>query len=287
VIRRTCLSTTLCIVAAAAFVLATAAVAAAASHTDLLPETTASPPGATEPIATLSSDSSFLSLLNEADRLYTMRDDMDSLTVAADLYTAVMYSSSVTDDVRFHCLVRLICLYDFKGRFLLADSDEQYAAFRTCEQYARQLIDLYPDSPEGYYRLALSLGRQARVRGILKGIAVAKPVKENFEKSLEKDPTYVNALMALSRMHLEASSLPLSFGSKAKAREYAERAYSLAPDNPAVMVQMARIEYMLGNRDDAIELLVAVLEMDVPEDIRLDILEDREDAKELLSKCLE
>ncbi len=218
-----------------------------------------------------------------AEQLFYGRDEEDVLEEAIEAYTALLENTELTDDQLYLCLQNLTLLHDFKGVNFCTGRDEEMAVFETAQAYAERMIEIAPDRPDGHYLLAVAMGRVARVRGILQSLFMAKPMRDRLENAVKLDPNHVDALRVLSMMYNEAPGWPLSIGNKQKALEYVERAYELNPEDVGVLVQLARMRKHFGKTEEAKALLRLALEIDVPEEKRVDSIEERREAQKLLS----
>jgi len=218
-----------------------------------------------------------------AEQLFHGRDEEATLEKAIAAYMALIENAELTDDQLYVCLQNLVLLHDFKGVNFCEGRDEEMAVFETAQAYAERMVQIAPDRPDGHYLLAVAMGRVARTRGILQSLFMAKPMRDGLEKAVQLDPNHVDALRVLSMLYNEAPGWPVSIGNKQKALEYVERAYELDPEDLGVLVQLARMRKHFGKNEEAKALLRRVLEIEVPQEKRVDSIEERREAEQLLS----
>ena len=113
---------------------------------------------------------------------------------------------------------------------------------------------------------------------------MAMPMRDELENAVQLDPNHVDALRVLSMLYNEAPGWPVSIGNKQKALEDVERAYALDPEDLGGWVQLARRRKHYGKAAAAKALLRRVLEINVPEEDRVDSIEERREAEKLLSE---
>lgn len=116
---------------------------------------------------------------------------------------------------------------------------EEAAAYFTAEADAR------PDRAWTHYILALSLWKSER----------ADEAAEAMRRSLELDGTQVKANVNLSRIENDRGEFDA-------ARDYAEEALVLVPDNAEAAFLLARSLYNLGDKELALEALETSLSLD-------------------------
>ncbi len=219
-----------------------------------------------------------------AEQLFYGRDEEATLEKAIAAYTALLENTELTSDQLYVCLQNLTRLHDFKGVNFCDGRDEEMAVFEAAATYAGRMVEIAPDRPDGHYLLAVAAGRVARTRGILQSLFMAKPMRDELENAVQLDPNHVDALRVLSMLYNEAPGWPVSIGNKQKALEYVERAYALDPEDLGVLVQLARMRKHYGKAEEAKALLRRVLEINVPEEKRVDSIEERREAEKLLSE---
>jgi tetratricopeptide (TPR) repeat protein len=219
-----------------------------------------------------------------AERLFHSRDDEAALEEAIAAYSALIENAELTVDQQYLCLKNLTLLHDFKGVNFCPERDQQMTVFQAAQSYAERMVEIAPERPDGHYLLAVAMGRVARTRGILQSLFMAKPMRDRLENAVELDPNHVDALRVLSMLYNEAPGWPVSIGNKQKALEYVERAYELNPEDIGVLVQLARMRKHYGKTEEAKALLRLALDIDVPEEKRVDSIEERREAQKLLSE---
>lgn len=149
-----------------------------------------------------------------------------------------------------------------KACFTLADlatNDTQRAevAQRGIE-VCRQWLAREPKSAPGHYYLAMNLGQLAQAEApSLAAYHLVHEVEREFQRAAELDVTFDHAGPArtLGLLYFQAPGWPLSIGSKAKAREWLERAAELAPDYPGNQLNLAEARLKWRQREELVDTL--------------------------------
>lgn len=74
-------------------------------------------------------------------------------------------------------------------------------------QFAERAIKVQPNEAEGYYVLAVAMGRLALASPSKEKIAAVKAIKTNAERALKLDPNHGRAWHVLGKWHYEVSGL--------------------------------------------------------------------------------
>lgn len=141
---------------------------------------------------------------------------------------------------------------------------EQLEHYSTGEKLARRCATLYPDSANGYFFLAVALGRVALFEGGKRKIQISKEVKAVAERALQADPKHGGAMHVLGRWNYELADLnfiertvaKIVFGSLPtgasyeQAEKYFTQAVTIEPEKPAHHFELARTLLKL-NRNTA------------------------------------
>jgi tetratricopeptide (TPR) repeat protein len=131
-------------------------------------------------------------------------------------------------------------------RGLVAPDEEKPRWFASSEGLSRRCVALYPDSSEGHFILAVTIGQMTRVVGGKRRIELSKDVKREAEATLSLDPGHPGALHVLGRWNYEVAGLgwlsrvaaKIVYGgvppgaSYGSAKEWFERAIAVRPDMP-------------------------------------------------------
>ncbi len=128
----------------------------------------------------------------------------------------------------------------------LATNDTQRAEVaRRGIAVCRQLLAKEPDSAPGHYYLAMNLGQLAQADApSLTAYRLVHEVEHEFKTAaaLNVRLDYGGPARTLGLLYYQAPGWPLSVGSKSKAREWLERAATLAPDYPENQLNLAEAQ---------------------------------------------
>lgn len=136
----------------------------------------------------------------------------------------------------------------------LATNDMQRAqvAQRGIE-VCRQFLARESKSAPGHYYLAMNLGQLAQAEApSVAAYHLVHEVEREFQRAAELDVKFDHAGPArtLGLLYFQAPGWPLSIGSKAKAREWLERAAELAPDYPGNQLNLAEARLKWRQREE-------------------------------------
>lgn len=109
----------------------------------------------------------------------------------------------------------------------------------------RQLVAREPKSAPGHYYLAMNYGELADAEApSLAAYKLVKEVEREFKTATELDEQFdfAGPVRNLGELYLQAPGWPVSVGGKRKAREWLERAATLAPDYPENLLNLAEAQ---------------------------------------------
>ena len=141
--------------------------------------------------------------------------------------------------------------------------------FRTGKVYAQQAIKIYPTGADGYYALAVAMGRLALAESSTKGkINAVKDIRTNAEMALKYNPNHGRAWHVLGKWHYEVANLnffertavkvmyggfePASMEESIKAYE---RAKQLEPAFALNYLELAKAYKATGQKAKAVQTL--------------------------------
>ena len=122
--------------------------------------------------------------------------------------------------------------------------DERDDLYSTCENYARQAVQLNPKNPDGYFEIAVAIGQLANLRDASYAISSGVPsqVRDNLNQALELNPRHWFAMVVLARWHAEMTARGIGWiygASGERAIELLELAIKTAPKRILVRVEVA------------------------------------------------
>jgi tetratricopeptide (TPR) repeat protein len=126
----------------------------------------------------------------------------------------------------------------------------------------RQALAHKPNSAPGHYYLAMNLGKLAQAKApSLTAYKLVHEVEREFVTAAELDVRfdYAGPARGLGELYFQAPGWPFSIGSKHKAREWLERAVTLAPEYPGNQLNLAEAQWQ-WRETDAFETTMKNLE---------------------------
>lgn len=118
----------------------------------------------------------------------------------------------------------------------------------------RQVLVREPKSAPAHYYLAMNCGQLADAEApSLAAYKLVHEIEREFKTAAELDEHFDHAgpVRNLGELYFQAPGWPLSVGSKRKAREWLERAATLAPDYPENLLNLAEAQLRWRLTDDA------------------------------------
>lgn len=230
------------------------------------------------PLAIFAAPTDLADVLAEADRLYARREEMAHVRQSIDMLEAWLEESPHEYEV----LWRLARAYEWVGRY--ADSADKPGVFGAAVEYAKRAVEAEPTAVDGRYWYALTIGRLGEAQGILRSLSAAGDMRRELETLLELAPDHAGAHFALGMLYYRLPGWPLSFGDNNRALELMSAAVELAPDHTTYRLGLAELLLDMRRRDEAIELLEAIIEMPLTPNEPMESAEDKVKAQELLQR---
>jgi tetratricopeptide (TPR) repeat protein len=166
--------------------------------------------------------------------------------------------------------------------------------FEAARIYAETAIKIRPGEADGYYALAVAMGRRAMIETGKEKVKAVKEIKLNAEKAIQINPNHGRAWHVIGKWHYEVSNLnpiekaalKLLYGgiphsSLQEAINAYERASQLEPYFALNYLELAKAYHRDDQDDKAIEQLkkIPALPAKTEDDPRI-----HKEAKELLDK---
>lgn len=199
---------------------------------------------------------SFASHIERGDALYRQFDNDGALRE----YESALLAAP-TD---FVALSRMIRIYNDQGRLLMHAEGGGLLQSTKALEYAEQMHELYPDSAETYFWLALTKGSMVRFVGISEKAKLGKSVEEYARMAIELDPGYSHAYMILGIFYRMAGELSwfeklvartvfgTDFeGSYEQSVEMLQKSIQLDPGNIFAYYELGRTFHSMERDDDA------------------------------------
>jgi tetratricopeptide (TPR) repeat protein len=180
----------------------------------------------------------------EPNKIFTARAEKEFHRAQAQFQSATNDSTNAWQFAR--------ACFDFSE--LVTNATQRAASARLGIAACRQLLMREPKSAPAHYYLAMNFGELADAEA--PSIAAYKLVHEierEFKTAAELDEhfDFAGPVRNLGQLYFQAPAWPLSIGSKHKAREWLERAATLAPDYPENQLCLAEAQLKWRQRDEA------------------------------------
>ena len=132
-----------------------------------------------------------------------------------------------------------------------------------------------------YYKAAI-MGKYGETKGILKSLALVKPIKKICKDIIKIDPKYAGSYHILGVMYRKLPGF--AGGDKEKSYEYLKKATELEPTFSLHFLELANTCLkMKGKKEEALKYYKIVLNGDFPKD-RIEEKKDKQEAKNKIEK---
>ncbi|OGD11499.1 MAG: hypothetical protein A2W20_09530 [Candidatus Aminicenantes bacterium RBG_16_66_30] len=151
-------------------------------------------------------------------------------------------------------------------------------------EHAKKAVELNPKRPEGHFWLGVCYGVYGEAKGVLKSLALVKPIKEAMRRVLAIDPAYDRggADRVLGRVYHEVPGF--AGGSEKLSLEHLLKAVEYGPRVGLNLIYLADTYISLDRVDDARKTLETILTMEPLPDLLPETAEEREQARERLER---
>ena len=173
-------------------------------------------------------------LLTKADEIYARMQNMSEADEALSLYRQAL---AVMPD-KYEAYWKISRLLYFKG-YYTEKKKEKKTIFSQGVYHAKKAVALNPELPDGYYWQGVNNGKYGETRGVLKSLALVKPIKKDMNKVLELNEAYEDggAHRVLGRVFFKVPGI--AGGSKTKSLEHLEKSKELGPDDMLTRIYLA------------------------------------------------
>ncbi len=216
--------------------------------------------------------------IRQADAYYQQRENPDNLRKAV-----AILEQYVASEPRDYEAWWRIAEYDcYLGR-RLPDTQEKPVVEQGITA-GKRAENLRPNSPEGHFWTGVDEGLLANVRGLLGGLALIGPVKNEMQAVLRLDPDYWQdgAERVLGRLYYR---LPFfKGGNDQRSIQLLEHCLKQYPDNSLTMLYLADSYRAAKRLDDARSLLKEILRLSPAPGNKPDLTQDQAEARKELKK---
>jgi tetratricopeptide (TPR) repeat protein len=216
-------------------------------------------------------------LIAKGDVLYAEMTDMATAQEALEYYRKAM---GIAEN-RYEALWKISRQLYFIGVHN-EKKKEKKTIFSQGVYNAERAIELEPEKVDGYYWRGVNNGKFGEAKGILKSLALVKPIKRDMNKVLELDENYKDggADRVLGRVYFKLPGM--AGGSKKKSLEHLERSKELGPEDALTRVYLGETLLAMKEIEKSKEELEYVLNIEDDDRWITDIKESKKTARELL-----
>lgn len=175
-------------------------------------------------------------------------------------------------------LWKLSLLYSKAGHRLerRTEKDLMMDHYREAEELADACVTLYPDQAECHYVMAVAVGRISDISRARDRVRASRRIKEHVDRTLELDPEHRGAWHLLGVWHSSVANTSgtekfaagvlyggIPKGSNEEAEEALKKAVELDPENILFNLDLARHYLRVDRKEEAIELLERIRNMEI------------------------
>ena len=218
-------------------------------------------------------------LISQGDTLYAEMADMAAAKEALDKYQKALRKA----EDKYEAYWRLARIHYYIGSY--TDSKKEKKAIFSLGIYnAKKAVALEPEKPDGHYWLGVNYGVYGEAKGVLKSLALVKPIKEAMNKVIELDRGYEDGGpdRVLGRVYFKVPGI--AGGSKEKSLEHLLKSKEIGPQDPLTRVYLADTYLALKKVDKAKKELEYVLKVEDDPRWVAGVEETKEKARKLLQK---
>ena len=215
--------------------------------------------------------------IEKADQLCIEMKDMATAKEAEALYLKALGLTDSEYDVYWRMSRILYYIGEHTEK-----KKEKKGIFSRGVYYAEKAVELEPEKPDGHYWLGVNQGKVGETRGVLKSLALVKPIKNAMNKVIELERSYEDGGpdRVLGRVFFKLPGF--AGGDKEKSLEHLLKSKEYGPEDALTRIYLAETYLALKEKDKAREELEYVLNMESDNRWYYAIDENKEVARELL-----
>lgn len=216
-------------------------------------------------------------LVQQGDDLYAQRGDLAKAKEALATYQAALAAAEDAYGVNW----RLARVEYWIGDHT-ADKTAKKQIFQQGINHAKKAIELGPNKVEGHFWLGVCYGVYGEAKGVLKSLALVKPIKEAMRRVLEIDPAYDKggADRVLGRVYHEVPGF--AGGSEKKSLVHLLKAVEFGPHVGLNLLYLADTYISLDQIEKARQTLEYILSMEPEPELIPETEEERVQARQRL-----
>jgi tetratricopeptide (TPR) repeat protein len=218
-------------------------------------------------------------LIVQGDELYLQRGDLAKAKAALAKYQEALTGR----EDKYEAYWRIS-----RAQYWIGDhtegNDQKKAIFQQGIEFAKKAIELGPDKPDGHFWLGVNYGTYGEAKGVLKSLALVKPIKAEMNAVIRIDQSYEGggADRVLGRVYFKLPGF--AGGSNKKSLQHLLKAKELGPNDPLTRVYLAETYLALDEVEKARTELEFVVNMEPDATNAPDVEDQRGVAKKLLEK---
>jgi len=218
-------------------------------------------------------------LIEESDALYVERAD---LAKAKEALAKLEQAVAANEDA-YSAYWRMSRLEYWIGDHT-PTNDAKKPIFQKGIDHAKKAIELGPDKPDGHFWLGVNYGVYGEAKGILKSLALVKPIKAEMNRVVQIDPAYDHggADRVLGRVYHEVPGI--AGGSEKKSLEHLLKAVEYGPRVGLNLIYIADTYLSLDRVEDARKALQTIVDMEPMPDLIPETASEKAQAIERLGK---
>ncbi len=218
-------------------------------------------------------------LIRQSDELYTERADLakakealakleEALTAGEDAYSAYWRMARLEYWIGDHT----------------ANGEAKKKLFLQGVEHAKRAVELDSDKADGHFWLGVCYGVYGEAKGVLKSLALVKPIKAAMRRVLEIDPAYDRggADRVLGRVFHEVPRI--AGGSEKTSLEHLLKSVEYGPRVGLNLLYLADTYISLDRVEEARKTLETLLTMEPYPDLLPETEEEREQARARLER---
>lgn len=218
------------------------------------------------------------SLIQQSDELYAQRGDLAKAKEAL----AKLQEALIAKEDPYGVYWRLARVQYWIGDHT-PEKSEKKRVFEMGIYHGKKAVTAGPDKAEGHFWLGVCYGVYGEAKGVLKSLALVKPIKEAMRRVLEIEPAYDRggADRVLGRVYHELPGF--AGGSEKKSLEHLLKSVNYGPRVGLNLLYLADTYISLDEIEKARETLEYILAMEPEPDLLPETEEERVQARDRLA----
>ena len=184
-------------------------------------------------------------ILEQADKLYAERSDLEKAKAAMDMYEKAIHLAPQFTEAYWKISRVAWWLGDH------AEPKEKAALFQKGIDRAKAALNQDNNLVQAHFWLGVNYGSYGEAKGILKSLFLVKPIREEMETVIKLDPTYGGGGGYRLLGVIDYKVPGIAGGSNKRALENLKKAQEIAPNNPFNIYYMAEYYFNDGDKSKA------------------------------------